>query len=423
MNDYNTLLKNATKARKNKNFSEAMLLYQKICQLKEKTHWDEYFYALMLFYLKKYQDSLQICRQAFPKNKNFLPLRQLYAKNIDAIVLNNANNININEIIKALDAIFKLVGFFDNYVHFDKIFLNTIQIIADANNSSTIQKISQILEKYKPDFFPDNPKIFINNEKQIELASPREEYYLKLCKIYISLNMHNEAIYTADLALNDIKKFHYNNNIWFRRLKAQALALSDNLDDAIKIYFQIIKFKSDWFLFFELADLLYQKKLTDAANFFIAKAIIQRQKPEFKVKLYAFIIQKNITLFSLSDVISIYISIYNLNNWKIKQNMIDVLKKFDSDLQLKKNIKKLEKKIFDSAYKIVNKKITDVVVIKKFNDFSGLCKSTDSKILYFICKNKSQTFSVNDKITITLSWSYNNKKDSINQIGILEEKS
>jgi len=90
-------------------------------------------------------------------------------------------------------------------------------------------------------------------QKEMELASPREEWYAMYSKAMYEAHKYEHCMELCHKANTEIEKMHYTNELWFKRRIALCLVKSNKTEDAIQIYLRIIPQKSDWFILKELA--------------------------------------------------------------------------------------------------------------------------------------------------------------------------
>lgn len=156
-------------------------------------------------------------------------------------------------------------------------------------------------------------------DKEIELASDKEKYYSWKSKLEYAAMQYNNCIETSEKALDEIKNFHFGNNIWFARRIALSMKQQGNLQQAINKLQQILKKKNDWFLHREIAEIYAEQGDNDKAWEYAVKAFLQGGNSAYKVKLidlmYKLTEQKNKILSEKLNHLQ-YI-IRTENNWNI----------------------------------------------------------------------------------------------------------
>ncbi len=414
MDNYEEIKNNANEARKNNNWQLAFDLYKKIiADYKQDNLWDEYFLALSSFNLMNYNQSLSLCREIHKKNKNFNPNKNLYARSIVHSTLQRLSDIDEGMIIKAFDAVKKLVGTNDKYMKYDYWF---IKILKQLLKDKQFFKAKAFIEWANIDDFSNVPREIEIDGKKRETASCLEDLLVESAKLYFSLNYFDKSLEIIDSIFNKISKLHYSNHVWLKRLKARIFAKKAEYEKAVELYFIVLKTKTDWFIYFELAKILLQIKNIEASIFFMAKALKESQNIKFKIKLLEFILQNEIDKFDLPTLAALFCAVYKENGWKIKDRVIYLCKMQNIECE---NIEKktiYQRKIMNQANNIIQGKTDKAIIIKIFNKYSGLLKNNDST--YFFVSKKADV-KTNDLVIYRLNWSYDFKKKKLSQSAIV----
>ncbi len=124
---------------------------------------------------------------------------------------------------------------------------------------------------------------------QMEFASDRENWYAYKSRALMQLGKYQECLDISKTALETFKKFHYSNDIWFKRLIALAKMKLGNSEDAIKELQQILVRKKEWFIQKELAELFKEVGNTDSAFNLAIEAINNSGDLELKINLIVLI--------------------------------------------------------------------------------------------------------------------------------------
>lgn len=417
MEDYNTLQEKAKEARKQGDWELAYNFYEKIVtQYSEHGIWDDYFFAMSMYKKNMLDKSLLLCRNIYKADKTFGPNRALYAKNIAKKVLLNPCGKDINNIIKALEAIKKLVGNKDEYIRFDVWFTKTLKLLLKNKQYPDAQILLEMVDDN--DFSDKIREINVDGKKK-EIASTLEDYWVESAKINFHLANYDKTLKIIENIFKKIKNLHYSNHIWLKRLKAQTFALTDKNKQAIELYFRILRTKTDWFLYFELAQILYKEKKTEASVYILAKAAYEKQNIKFKIKLLDFIIRNNITEFDIQNTAKLLCAVYKENKWNISSKIQFLMTKAQVDcLEIDKKAK-YQRLFMTMAKKISDSDIEQGTVIKTFNNFSGILK-THKKTYFFV--SKIALINTNDKVRFRTSWSFDNKKKQVSKSAIIIDK-
>ncbi|MDO9154272.1 MAG: hypothetical protein Q7U47_11345 [Paludibacter sp.] len=122
-------------------------------------------------------------------------------------------------------------------------------------------------------------------QKDMELASAREEWYAMYSKALYEAGNYKKCTEMCQLALQQIDKMHYANEIWFERRKALCLTKTNQYKAAIEIYLQLIPRKKDWFILKELCECYFKIGENDKALQHGRKAACALGPINFKVEL------------------------------------------------------------------------------------------------------------------------------------------
>ncbi|MEL4457384.1 DUF7017 domain-containing protein [Lutimonas vermicola] len=181
--------------------------------------------------------------------------------------------------------------------------------------------------------------------KKMELASDFENWYAYKTKALMKLGEWQECFEISKKALENIKIFHYSNDIWLSRRIALSKKNLGNTDDTIEEFENILKKKREWFIQKELAELYLEKKDYERAYKLSMDAINNFGPIEFKVDLL-FLIGKILIKKGQSDLAFKHISLSKLirqeAEWRVPQKIFNELGQFsESEIQLS-NIKNLK---------------------------------------------------------------------------------
>jgi len=121
--------------------------------------------------------------------------------------------------------------------------------------------------------------------KITEFASDKENWYATKSKALFELKMFQECFEVSKLAIGNISKFHFNNDLWFARRIALSKKELGNIDEAIEELEQIYKIKKEWFIKKELAELYFEINKFEKSFNYAIDAICQNgfSKLEFKI--------------------------------------------------------------------------------------------------------------------------------------------
>jgi len=285
---------------KENNIFEAVKLYNELQESfpEEINHWDVYF-MLKCDNSDKGEESDKIKNlpelaerfidEEVVKN---LYVWYLYYKYTKRISLNNISDLenNANRIIE--------IGQqkdFANCTEEEKEFpcaysLTVFKIIkAYKKPNFNISKVGYYLDKLEPEKLSQATGSMTDQKgRDRELASHYEDYYATLAKLRIKEGRHEECIAAADFGLQNIEKFHYDNDIWFKRNKALSLIQLDNEEEGFDLLLSLSKNRKGdkWFLFHEIAEIYFENQDYEHALEYCKKGIISFGEEAFKINLF-----------------------------------------------------------------------------------------------------------------------------------------
>lgn len=271
--------------RKQKEYQKAVEIYNPIWQngASRFTEWDGWSYAFCLKELKRYQEALEICRLLYPRFKNSEFIRNLYAQCIFYSQLKTKHLPDLPIHRKAVTAMVQLSPPNQKY---------SLSGIAIFHLCKELMKFDPVpwgeieawLQKMDPDLLDDRPfQMNLPNGRKSELASPLEEWYSLMIRAKGGLSQPQHLLDLLGAARRRKLKWHYNNDIWFERKEAFALHRLGQKEKAENILRRIIKIKNEWYLLFDLAQIVADKK---EALQLMARAALSPGKSEMKLKLF-----------------------------------------------------------------------------------------------------------------------------------------
>ena len=144
-----------------------------------------------------------------------------------------------------------------------------------ANNQENWEIAINWLKKVNP---VDLSKDFIKETKWSDKSQWKYNYYKTLLKI----GRFEEIISIIDESINEfpqIKEF-------FLNLKAKSFKESEKYEESAKIYEELLKYKNDWWIYKDYADLLMKMNLMDTALRMLYRAAILNKSKKTMVKNY-----------------------------------------------------------------------------------------------------------------------------------------
>lgn len=231
-----------------------------------------------------------------------------------------------------------------------------------ANNMFNASRILDFLKRLNPEYLSKTPEAYEHSTRgTIEKMSPFEKYYSYKTKALLKLERYDECKEACDIALQNIDKYHYDNQIWFPMRKALSLEHLGAEEESEAMFKELIESRegsSKWFLFRDLAELYFdQDNFKKAWKFSIDSALLGNDA-KFLIKLYH--LQARI-LFKLGRpddgkiFAEMIASILKENEWRVQQSYLKLFNYYQIDvsqaLAVKPQQKLLNKFLSADKYK------------------------------------------------------------------------
>ncbi len=261
-----------------------------------------------------------------------------------------------------------------------------------------------------------------------EIASERERFYAFNSKALEKLNKHQECAKICQEALNSIKKFHYSNEIWFKRRLAVSLSMTGYDQKALEILHSILKFKREWFLYYDIAKVFYIKKEYAKSLKYAVKSALSGGKNEYKWELFFLmaIIYNETNEMNLAKRHSEFA--YNLrkeNDWSIPDELEQFIESIGGEPDKEKNTKILYKDLYEhwsNSLLELEGCINGTIKTILQNGYAGFITDNDKNIDYYFnikdCQMNKRTVKPGLKVSFSLADSFDKKKQKESKIAV-----
>lgn len=410
--------------RKNGQYQEAVSLYKHLWQDDSASfdQWSAWGYAYSLLKLKHYQDSLEMCRILYPRFQGFVMLRSVYAAAIYYTEFKEKQDPDLAQLKKATNAILQLTPADTPYSLAPKAVLILVKRMM-AQMEIDWQEIENYLLKLNPEFLDDSVFRYTDTRgRQAEQASDVEKWYAEMIKTKAALNKPEELLQLLEVARTKDIKWHYSNDIWFKRKEAFAYFKLGNRTKADEILRNILLIKKDWFLLYDLAMVLED---TEEKFKLMCRAALSTGKPEMKLKLFESLSELCANRSEEEDIslnhLKLVIALRKENNWKISGELVrkaglenlaqtEVL---SSGKILKELIPYWKKHSGEKSPKKQEGVITKILP----HGGAGFI-SSGKESFYFTIKNQSLKLAEGDKVSFETIESFDKKKNKNSEIAV-----
>ena len=150
---------------------------------------------------------------------------------------------------------------------------------AYADNQFNARSIKDLLETINYNLLSTDTRTLKTEKRgEIKLASDLEKYFALRTKALIKLKEFEACKELCEVALKSLKKFHYNNDLWFKMRIAIAEEHLGNFEESEALFKNLLSSKAGsdkWFLYRNIGEIYFEKKdykkawkyLIDAAYF------------------------------------------------------------------------------------------------------------------------------------------------------------
>lgn len=276
--------------RKAKQYSDALPLYDHLWNEdpEQRSVWDGWGLAYCLQKLKQYPLALEVSREVFSLDREFEPIRSVYAWSIYYTELAPAEKPPRQRLLRAAEGVLKLCVQ-DTYSPYTRTVFTVLEVLKSEkpHNPALLLEWAQRLD---PEALSAQASAYTDRDgMQRESASEREKWYGIVCKALFETEQFEACIEHANRALAEIRPLHYGNDVWLARLVARSQAELGHVDEAIEGYLGFLSRKPDAFLREELAHLYARKEDATRALRYAGEAALAPGDLDKKVKLFDFL--------------------------------------------------------------------------------------------------------------------------------------
>lgn len=422
------LKKNADELRKNKQFKDASNIYSKLwCSDDGKSDiWVGWGYAFCLRHLQEYDNALQICREVYKLKPDFRYNNDVYAWCIYYKEISNNDVSDESTFLKAAEAILKL----SKQAKYSPYEVTVFKVL-DFYNNKPIFPAGEILKwtaRLDPLILDDTTFVGKTKDgKKKELASRKEKYYMLRTKALFENKNFTECINLSEFALSNFKKFHYDNDIWFKRHIANSNFMMGKLDIAVNQLKEILQKKKEWFIQKEIADVYFKKRdYKNSLKYAVASAI-NFGKIDNKVHLFELLYEILIALKNpvlAKKHIEMVCLIRKNNKWNFSDDFSKLLDKLKIDIEIlpQFNTLKSELKSNWKQLKYSDKKINSGIIKTILpHGKAGFVISETNESYYFSVSNINfhpKQLSEGLKVSFYIEDSFDKKKQQNSKIAV-----
>lgn len=170
-----------------------------------------------------------------------------------------------------------------------QLFFRYIDFLNEIN-PPRYSEVLLMLNTFGPDFFGETCRTIVLNlkgqEKEAELASDREKWFVMFTKVLYALEQYTDCIAACKNAFENVNRFHHGNQHWLARRLSLCYKQTGDNDRAIHELEKLLKKRSEWFIEKELAGLYYQTGKLHEALAVCMKGFMNQGYSEYKTALF-----------------------------------------------------------------------------------------------------------------------------------------
>ncbi len=431
MQDFQTIKKQADEFRKAKKYTDALPLYKQLWEeyREDCNEWEGWGYAFCLKQQKDYRQSLEICREVYKLKPDFENIKGVYAWCIyyTEIAVEKVNDEP--KFFKAGEGILKLSKQEDQYSPYTQTVFKVLQYLNDKAIYPT-DKILEWTDKLNYEILDNTPFSFTDNEGKIrELAPKKEQYFMWRTKALLEKGLFGECIKLSQKALDTFENFHYGNEVWFARRISLSYKGLGQPETALEQLKSLLKRKNEWFIHKEIAEIYFEQGNNEQALKFAIDSALSFGDADKKLNLYKLlseILIKNNEQEAAKKHIELMYQIRKANEWKIDNDLQNLINKFQIDTTKTVNLRDFERELKQLWEKLKFSNQTQLIgVVKSIlpNGKAGFIEAENKKSYYFQLRNfkgKPELAKEGQKVSFFLEEGFDAKKNqkTVNAVNV-----
>lgn len=428
---FHEIKNNADNLRKAKKFAQALEFYTKLWNEfpDQCNEWVAWGYAVCLQKEKMHHEALEICDKVMASHPEFPNIKGVYVWSLyyTQIKIESVNDENL--FLHSANQIIKHSSQDDNFSPYTMTVFKVLEHIEskpiyDADNAL------EWLGKLKPELLDQEPFAYVDPKgNQRELASKMEQYHMMLSKAYLHKERWKECIEICQQATKIIPKLHYNNEIWFTRKIATAEYKLGNTLKAIDLLKELATKKPEWFIYYEIASMLYDSGDTREAIEYAVEAAQMPAEPDKKVNLFKLMAEMLISIEKIEwaqrHVQFIY-WVKKEKNWKIDSELMHLVQQLNIDtnrtLEPRRILNQL-RNIWDDMMYADQERYEGKIKSLLPTGTAGFIEDNNRKTYYFRRKDfrgRAEYFVVGTPVTFYVEEGFDTKKNrpSFNAVNV-----
>lgn len=335
------------------------------------------------YYSKNYEKSLKIYNKLFNEEPESFTIFDLISYCWAIYQVHIKNFINEHEFFKSAEFITQLIPQSDlTKSNTCPYTFSVFKILNFLYNQKEYYNMFEWLEKLNPNLLDENK----SNFKGKITRSRKEKFYHYSSKAYFECEEWEDCIKISIEALNSVKNFTNNGEIWHKWRIAKSLKQLNQNKEALKYLNDVVELRKDWYVKKEMAENYLKLNDTKNALKYLAEAVMTSESSSKKVNLYYLIYE--VLNESQPEIAFKHAELYYLlkqeNNAYIKDDILE-LDIHEDELDKVELEKEIWRCWYDFKYEGKNLEYGTICEISDNNQF-GYIISNNLESVYF---NKS----------------------------------
>jgi len=239
--------------------------------------------ARKLYDSKNYDESLNLYEKLFNENPEGFDINSKISYCWAIYQVRVKNFTDIDELYDSVDFICDLIPQADlNVVNTCPYTFSVFKVLDVVYKQQEYYNIFDWLDLINPVLLDEKRNSFNGREYR----SRKEKYYDYASKSYLECAEWDLCIEISNKALNSLKSFTNNSDVWYQWRIAKSLKELNQNDKALEYLKEIVSIKQEWFVFKEIMENYYILNENEKAIMYINKAVLTDDSIKLKVNLF-----------------------------------------------------------------------------------------------------------------------------------------
>lgn len=328
----------------------------------------------------KNREALKLYQKAYEKDPEEFTINQKldYAWTIYNVKIQKSDNID--EILSCSEFITQLLSQKDLNTTRNCVYTSCVfKVLNCLNKKQEYDAMVEWLDKIDPELLDEKPFRKYGRLNK----SKKEKYYDWATKSYLKTMEYERCIETSKTALNTLKRFIDDGDVWYKWRIAKSLIELNRLKEALTYYEEVIEVKNNWYMYRDIAEIYYRLNKSQEALKYICPAVLSKESNNTKANIF-YLCYKVFKTFNMDMAIK-HAQLYYLLQKEQGYGIPYEIEKlnFDSD-KLSKSLLEREIRALWIKYKFKDQKLQHGTVTTFNHDRNyGFIKTQNDETIFF----------------------------------------